>query len=148
MEVILSQDIERIGRAGEVVKVKDGYARNYLFPNKLAVPMNAGNVLRFEQQKRTRTLHLEKVKQDAEALKEKLAGVSLTIPVLTQEGAEALYGSITNLDVARALKDEGFDIDKAFIDMAEPIKNLGIYEIPVKVHPEITANIKVWIVKK
>jgi large subunit ribosomal protein L9 len=148
MEVILSQDIERIGHTGQVVKVKDGFARNYLFPNKLAVPLTTGNVLRLEQEKRTRTLHLEKVKQVAEALKEKLAGVSLTIPVLTQEGEEALYGSITNLDVARALKDEGFDIAKAFIDMAEPIKNLGIYEIPVKVHPEIIAKVKVWIVKR
>jgi len=149
MEVILSQDVERIGRGGQVVKVKDGFARNYLFPNKLAVPLTTANMKRLESEKQARALQQEKVKHDAEGLKEKLAAVSLTIPMLTQEeDKDKLYGSVAGADIAKALKDEGYDVEKSLIQMEEPIRSLGIYQVPVKLHPDVTATVKVWIVKK
>jgi large subunit ribosomal protein L9 len=147
MEVILKQDVEKIGKVGAVVKVKDGFARNFLIPRGLAIPLTSSNLKQLEQEKQQKSVALEKAKGKAEELKEKLAALSLTIPALTQDD-EKLYGSITNLDIAQAMKDEGLDIDKSLIALEEPIKALGIYEIPVKLHPEVQAVIKVWIVKK
>jgi len=147
MEVILIRDVDRIGKAGSVIKVKDGYARNFLFPNNLALPATSGNLKKIEQDNLKKNLKLEQQKKDAEALREKLANLSLTLPVLTQED-ETLYGSIADTEIERLLKDEGFDIDKNAISLEQPIKALGIYEIPVKLHPEVVAKIKLWIVKK
>ncbi len=147
MEVILKQDVNKLGKAGSVIRVKDGFARNFLMPNGLALPVTAANLKNLEQEKQKKTLQLEKAKKEAQALKEKLDGLSLTIPVLTQE-ADALYGSIALVDLTRALKDEGIEISKDLITLQEPIKALGIYEIPVKLHPEISATLKVWVVKK
>ncbi|MCM8795132.1 MAG: 50S ribosomal protein L9 [Candidatus Omnitrophica bacterium] len=147
MEVILRQDVDKLGKAGAIVKVKDGFARNFLIPNNLAVPLTPGNLKRLEQERQKRIRQMEKIKNDAQELKRKLEGSSLTLPVLTHEG-EQLYGSITAGDIARALKVEGFDIDKKLILLDEPIKSLGIYSIPVKLHPEVLATIKVWVVKK
>jgi large subunit ribosomal protein L9 len=147
MEVILNQDIEKLGKAGTVVKVKRGFARNFLIPNNLAVQLTAANLKKLEQEKQKKVLQLEKVKRESEELKIRLEGLSLTMPVLTQE-EDKLYASITAQDIAGALRDEGFDIAKNSIVLDEPIKSLGIYEIPVKLHPEIIAKIKVWIVKK
>jgi large subunit ribosomal protein L9 len=149
MEVILKQDIDRIGKAGSVIKVKDGYARNFLIPNGLAMPVTTENLKQYEQQKQQKSLQFEKIKKEAQILSEKLSGLSLTIPALTQEGDEnKLYGGISAVDLAKALEEEGFKIDKSFIALNEPIKSLGIYEIPVKLHPDVSAKIKVWIVKK
>jgi large subunit ribosomal protein L9 len=147
MEVILKQDVNKIGKAGAIVRVKDGFARNFLMPNNLALPVTAENLKSLEQEKQRKTLQLEKAKKEAEMLKVKLDGLSLTIPVLTQE-ADALYGSITAVDLVRTLKDEGIELNKDLIVLEEPIKALGIYEIPVKLHPEISAATKVWVVKK
>lgn len=147
MEVILRADVSKIGKAGQVVKVKDGYARNFLIPNKLALPVNSSNLKVLEQEKKKKEFEFEKTKKEAESLKEKLASLSLTIPVLTQED-EKLYGSIGTVEIVQALKDEGVEISKAAIDLAEPIKQLGIYEIPIKLHSEISLKLKVWIVKK
>jgi len=147
MEVILRQDVTGLGKVGAVVKVKDGFARNFLIPNNLAVPLNAANLKKLEDEKQKKSLALEKAKKDAEALKEKLSGLSLTIPVLTQE-EERLYGSITQIDLQRALKEEGFEIDKNSILLNEPIKSLGIYEVPIRLHPEVITEIKIWVVKK
>ena len=148
MEVILSQDVEKIGKAGSVVNVKDGYARNFLFPNKLALPVTQSNLKMLEQDKAKKNQHLEKIKKEAEELKGKLANFSLTLTALTKEEEEKLYGSITAQDIAGALKEEGFEIDKSYIVLNEPIKALGIYEIPIKLHPEVEAKVKVWVVKK
>ncbi len=147
MEVILKQDVNKLGKAGSVIRVKDGFARNFLMPNGLALPVTAANLKNLEQEKQKKALQLDKAKKEAQALKEKLDGLSLTIPVLTQE-ADALYGSIALVDLTRALKDEGIEISKDLIALQEPIKALGIYEIPVKLHPEISATLKVWVVKK
>ena len=147
MEVILNKDIDRIGKAGYIVKVKDGFARNFLIPNGLAVPVTSVNLKKLEQEKQQKVLQSEKAKREAEELKGKLARLSLTIPVLTHE-EDKLYASITSQDLAAALKEEGFNIDKNSIVLEEPIKALGIYEVSVNLHPEISAKVKVWIVKK
>jgi len=147
MEVILNQDVDRLGLAGTIVKVKDGFARNFLIPNGLAVPLTAANLKKLEQEKQSKILQLERIKKEAEAFKDRLTNLSLTIPVLTQEDNK-LYGSINSTDILHALKEEGFDIDRNSIILDEPIKSLGIYEIPIKLHPEVETKIKVWIVKK
>ena len=147
MEVILSQDIDKIGKAGAVVKVKDGFARNYLFPRGLAVVKSAANVQKIEQAKQKRAAVEEKSRKEAEALQAKLSGLSLTIAVLTQE-QDALYGSVTAQELARALADEGISIDKSSIELEEPIKALGIYEVPIRLNAGLSAKLKVWIVKK
>lgn len=147
MEVILNQDIERIGKAGQIIKVKDGFARNFLIPNGLAFPATPANLKRLDQDKQRELLQLEKVKKKNLELKEELERLSLTIPVLTHE-EDNLYAGIASQDLAHALKEEGFDIDKNSILLDEPLNALGIYEVSIKLHPEVLAKIKVWIVKK
>lgn len=147
MEVILTQDVNKLGKAGSVIKAKDGYARNFLIPNKLAVPMTPENVKKLEREMQKKSLELEKAKKEAEALKARLEGLSLTISALVHE-EEKLYGSIAAPEICAALKDEGIEIDSGLILLEQPIKALGIYEMPVNLHPEVTAKIKVWIVKK
>ncbi|HTY45114.1 MAG TPA: 50S ribosomal protein L9 [Patescibacteria group bacterium] len=147
MEVILNQDVDRLGKAGQVIKVKDGFARNFLIPNGLAVIMTSSNLKRLEEDRQKKARQENKAKKEAEGIREKLAGLSLTMPVLVQE-EEKIYGSITAQDIVAALKEEGFGIDKSTVMLEEPIKGLGIYEVGIKLHPEITTHIKVWIVKK
>jgi len=147
MEVILNKDVEGIGKVGQVIKVKDGFARNFLIPNGLAIPVNSANLKKLEEEKQKKVLELEKIKKEAESLASKISGMSLTIPVLTQE-EDKLYGSIGAVDILSALKEEGVDLGKDKLMLEEPIKALGIYEIPVKLHPEITVKIKIWVVKK
>jgi len=147
MEVILNQDVDKLGKAGSVAKVKDGFARNFLIPNGLAIPLTSANLKKLEQDKARKAQALDKIKNECLQLKERLEGLSLTMPVLIQE-EDKLYGSITAVDVARVLKEEGFEIDKNSIALEGPIKALGIYEVPIKLHPEIIAKVKIWIVKK
>ncbi|HTZ11903.1 MAG TPA: 50S ribosomal protein L9 [Candidatus Margulisiibacteriota bacterium] len=147
MEVILNRDVDKLGKSGSVVKVKEGYARNFLIPNGLAIPLTPGNLKKLEQEKEKKTLELEKSRKAAEALRDKLSGLSLTITALSQE-EEKIYGSVTAQDIVSSLKDEGIEIDKENIMLDEPIKSLGIYEVSVKLHPEVEGKIKVWIVKK
>lgn len=148
MEVILKKDVDKIGKAGAVVKVKDGFARNFLIPNNLAVPVTQSNLKSLEQEKAKKTQLSEKIKKEAEELGKRLANLSLTMTALIKEEDEKLYGSISGYEIANALKEEGIEIDKSCIMLEEPIKALGIYEIPVKLHPEVEAKIKVWVVKK
>lgn len=148
MRIILNQDVDKVGKQGETVNVKNGFARNFLIPAGLALPLTTGNLKKLEQEKLNKTLQIEKIKQDAQQLKDRLINLSLTLPVLTQDNDEKLYGSVTSSDISGLLKEEGFDIDKNSIILEEPIRSLGIYEIPVKLHPEVSATIKVWVVKK
>lgn len=147
MEIILKQDVGKLGKAGTVIKVKDGFARNFLIPNGLAVPSTLTNLKKLERERQREILQLEKARKDAEALRDRLAALSLTIPVLTQE-EDKLYASITSNDIAGALLGEGLSIDKNAIMLDEPIKSLGIYEVPIKLHPQVLATIKLWVVKK
>jgi large subunit ribosomal protein L9 len=147
MNVILKNDIEGIGKAGTVVKVKDGYARNYLFPHSLALESTPTNMKKLEIAQKARSLQSEKLKAVALALKGKLEKLSLTMPVLVQEN-EKLYGSISAVEIAKALKDEGLDVAAHVIVLEEPLKALGIFEVPIKLHAEVSATVKLWIVKK
>ena len=147
MEVILRQDVDKLGKGGQIIKVKDGFARNFLIPNDLAVPLNSVNLKALEEQKQKKITQLEKVKKEAGELKERLAALSLTIPVLAKE-EDGLYGSVSATEILCALKEEGFEIDRNSLMLEEPIKSLGIYEIPVKLHPEVIGKVKVWVVKK
>mgnify|MGYP001282407808 CR=1 FL=1 len=147
MEVILNKDVEKVGRAGAVVCVKEGFARNFLFPHNLAKPATASSLKKLEQDQIARIAQSVKIKEESELVKQRLSALALTIPALTQ-GEEKLYGSIQAHEIAEALKAEGFCIDKSIIDLPEPIKSLGIYEIPVKLHPDVIAKVKLWVVKK
>lgn len=147
MEVILKQDISGLGKANTVVKVKDGFARNFLIPNKLALLLTEANLKKIETEKQNSAVQAERAKRNAQALKEKLDNFSLTIPVLAQDD-EKLYGSVTAQDLARSLKEENFDIAEGCLVLDEPIKSLGIYEVALALHPEVSAKIKVWVVRK
>jgi large subunit ribosomal protein L9 len=147
MEVILTKDVEGIGKAGSVVKVKDGFARNFLLLKDLAMPVTAGNMKNLQEDKARRLQKEEKTRKAAEELKSKIAALSLTIAVLTQE-KDKLYANVTAVEVQKALSDEGIEIDKKAILLEEPIKALGIYQVPLKLHPDVIAEVKVWIVKK
>jgi len=147
MEVILCQDVPHLGKVGDVVKVKDGYARNLLFPKKLAYVASSTNLKRIEQQKKRRITQLEEEKQKSIALAEKLSKVSCTINVEVND-RDRLYGSVTDADIAQVLEAEGFQIDKRDVVISSPIEELGIFEVGVKLHPEVTAKVRVWVTKK
>lgn len=147
MKIILKEDLEKIGKAGEVVEVKDGYARNYLVPRNLAVPANKGNLVSIERILKEKDFRENKKKREALALKDKIEGISCTTEVLVGE-EDKVFGSVTSIEIARLLKDKGFFIDKRNISLEEPIKALGVYSIPVKLHPEVIASLKLWVVKK
>ena len=147
MDVILKKDVNGIGKAGTVAKVKDGFARNFLFTQNLAAEATPGNLKKLKEEQKIKTAQSERMRKDAEVLKDRIEKLSVTIPVLVQD-QEKLYGSITVVEIVKALKDEGLEIDKAAVALAEPIKDLGIFEVPVNLHPDVSAKLKIWIVKK
>lgn len=144
MEVILLEDMEKLGRRGKLVKVSDGYGRNYLLPKKLAVAATPQNRKWVEQQ-RVRFLKLEaKEKAEAEELAKLLAGASAIVRRKAGEKG-TLFGSVTAMDVAEELAAQGFNIDKRRIHLDPPLKLLGEYDVPIKLHPEVTATVKVKV---
>ena len=147
MRIVLREDVDNLGRRGEVVKVAEGYARNYLLPKGKALPATEGNLKTIEREKRRYVVQQSKEKQEAEALAQRLAGISCTIVRKVGEN-DILYGSVTPADVAEHLEKEGIQIDKRRVQIAEPIKSLGIYTVPVRLHSEVTAQLKVWVVKE
>jgi len=147
MEIILSKDVDALGKIGDVVNVKEGYARNYLLPRKLAYAATRSNLKRIEQQEKKRKQQHEESKNEAEALAEKLNKVSSTLSVEVND-LDKLYGAVTETDVVKALEVEGFEIDKKQIVFEKPIEELGIFEVGVKLHPEVTAKIRLWVTKK
>jgi large subunit ribosomal protein L9 len=147
MKVILRKDFESLGKIGEVINVKDGYARNYLLPNGIAYAALKGNLNALEEEKKEankRKLHELKV---AESLGAELETVSVTIPVQVGE-EDKIFGSVTTQMIADALKEKGHDIDKRKIEIEEQIKSLGIYGVNVKLHSNVNAKIKVWVVRE
>ncbi len=147
MEVILREDVDRLGKRGEKHRVADGYARNFLIPRKLALPATEANMRSFDEESKTRVVRNRKMLRQAEGVAAKLKGVSLT--VAAQAGDEdKLYGSVTSADVADLLAKQGFDIDKRKIHLDEPIKALGVYTVPIKVAAGIEASVKLWVVKE
>ena len=147
MKVILLQTVDRLGKAADVITVKEGYARNYLIPKKLAKEATAGNMKIMESLKKKQAEEDAKKLMEIKAIAEKLGALSLTIPAQAGE-EEKLFGSVSNEDIAGALAIENIKIDKRDIVLEEPIKKLGAYQVTVKLHPEVKANLKVLIVKK
>ncbi len=147
MKVILLEDVEKLGRAGEIIEVKNGYARNYLIPRKLAIPATGKNLAQLEHQKRIIQAKQLRLRKTAQALKEQIEKLSITIPCKVGE-SDRLFGSVTAMDIAQALKKEGIEIDKRWIKLQEPLKNLGVYTVPIHLNQELEANLKVWLVKE
>lgn len=147
MKVILKKDIEKLGKAGEVVSVKDGYARNFLLLKGLALTASTVNLKIVEQEKKKAALRQEKQRQQAEELAQKIASVSCTITVQAGQDGK-LYGSVTSQDIAQGYEAEGINIDKRKIELPEPIKEVGVFKINVRLHPEVVVQPKVWVVKE
>ena len=146
MDVVLLKDIEKLGAEGAVVRVKPGFARNYLLPRGLAAPATPQQLKTIEAGKRQREHKLQRLKQDADALKRKLESRSITLK-LTLGDDDKPFGSVTVHDLVEALKREGIDVEKYAVHLEQPIKTLGIFDVPVKLHPGVTATAKVWVVK-
>jgi large subunit ribosomal protein L9 len=147
VEVILREDVTHLGKAGEVVTVKNGYARNFLIPRGLAYQATAGNKRRIEVERQRRDAQMETQRAAASGVAERLAAVSLTFTVRTGEG-DKLFGSITAADIAEKLKEQGFSVDKRRIDLDEPIKMVGIYKVPARLEAGVVGEIRVWVVKE
>jgi|SRR5690349_11952587 len=145
MEVILREHVDNLGRRGDVVRVAEGYARNFLLPRKLALPVTANNKRQIEREKKLAEARDMEEKAAAEAIAGRLAQLEIEIPRRVGEN-DTLYGSVTSQDIAQALKDKGFEIDKRKVSLAEPLKALGESTVPVKIHREVTAQIKVKVV--
>lgn len=147
MKVILREDVGNLGTAGNIVKVADGYARNFLIPRNFAIPATSNNLKAFEHEKRMMEAKRAKRRKEAETLKGKLERISCSISKKVGE-QDKLFGSVTTHDIEKAFAAEGFAIDKKDIVLAEPIKALGVYTVPVRIFDDVVANTKVWIVRE
>jgi large subunit ribosomal protein L9 len=144
MEVILKEDVEKLGHRGDVVKVAEGYGRNFLLPRKLAIEATKGNRTVIEEMKSAAQRRAVRDRADAEGLAKQLEAVKLTFLRKTGEH-DHLFGSVTSSDIASELEARGFNIDRRKIQIADSIKNLGEFEVPVKLHRDITGNVKVIV---
>jgi len=148
MKVILQQEVKKLGKKGEILEVSEGYARNYLLPQKLAVPATNSNVNNVKQQKDAEARKQQRVLDEAKMLAAQIAKVEVTIPVKMGEGGK-LFGSVTAKDIADALlAQHKFEMDKRKIELKDSIKSLGSYEVVIKLHPEVSARIQVHITAK
>ena len=145
MEVILREHVDNLGRRGDVVKVAEGYARNYLLPRKLALAVTENNKRQIEREKKLAETRDAEEKSQADAIAQRLAQLEIEIARRVGEN-ETLYGSVTSADVAHALQAKGFDIDKRKIQLHDPLKALGETMVPVKIHRDVTAQVKVKVV--
>jgi large subunit ribosomal protein L9 len=147
MLVLLRENVENLGRIGDLVKVTDGYARNFLFPKKLGVAADENNVRQIEHQKKTLEKKRLAQKASAQELAKKLTDVTCTIARKVGEN-DKLFGSVSTLDVSESLEKANFKIEKRMIIIEKPIKTLGVHEVEVRLEPEVSATIKVWVVKE
>jgi large subunit ribosomal protein L9 len=147
MEVLLREDVENLGTRGQIVKVKAGYGRNYLLPRNVAVEATPGNMKMIEQEKKALLKREAKEKASAENQATSLAALELTFTRKVGEH-DVLYGSVTSMDIAEAIKEKGFEIDRKRILLKEPIKELGEHAVPIRLHREVTSNIKVTVAKE
>jgi large subunit ribosomal protein L9 len=145
MEVILREHVDNLGRRGEVVKVADGYARNYLLPRKLALVATAGNKQRIERERAKFEAVEAEERKIAEAMAARMANVEVEISRKVGE-TDALYGSVTTSDIADALRAKGFDIDRRKVQLREPIKKLSEVDVPVRLQRDVTATVKIKVV--
>jgi len=146
MKVILTKPVESLGEISDIINVKDGYARNFLIPRGLALKASDTNLKIFEEAKRVEKIREKKIKQEALTLSKKLEKTSCTITVKTED--DKMFGAVTSMDIAKAYSEQGIDLDKTDILLKEPIKELGIYNVSVKLHSEVTTEVKVWVVKE
>ena len=147
MEVILREDVDKLGRAGEIVKVKPGFARNYLLPNSLAFLASEGAKRRIEAEQRTRVKRLHLERDEASQVAAALSALTLTFVAKTGDG-DRLFGSITAADIADKLAEHGHQIDKRIIELAEPIKTVGEHRVPIKLHSDIRPEVAVSVAKE
>lgn len=147
MDVILREDVEKLGNRGQLVKVADGYARNYLLPKRLAVAATEANKKIVEQERQAALRREAKAKGEAEDLARMMAGVAVTISQKAGE-QDQLFGSVTVKDIAEALEAQNYHIDRRKIHLEEPIKQLGEFKVPIRLHREVTADITVNVVKE
>jgi large subunit ribosomal protein L9 len=144
MKVILQEDVNNLGATGDVVDVADGYGRNFLLPRQLAVLADARNVRRVEHQKRIAAARQAKVLATARELAGRLANVAVSIK-RAAAAEDKIFGSVTNADIAEALAAEGIELDRKLIGLAEPIRNVGVFNVPVKIHKDVEAAVKVYV---
>ncbi len=147
MEVILIKDVPKLGRAGDIVKVKDGYARNYLIPKGLAILANQKTIKALENQRKIILAKAERERKKLESLAEKLEGTILTVYRKTIE-EDRIFGSVSSVDIVNMLKEKGIEIEKNQVVLNEPIKKLGIFEVPIKLSSDKIVNIKVEVLEE
>ena len=147
MQIILLENIPSLGKAGDLVKVSDGYGRNYLIPQKKAILATEKSLKVIEHQKRQVQQRMEKAKKDAEKLGQRIEKLSCTFAKTVGESGK-LFGSVTSMDIENYLKENGIEVDRKKVSLEEPIKNLGVFTVPIKLHPEVTTHLKVWVVQE
>ena len=147
MKIILRQDVEKLGKAGDIVKVKNGYARNYLLPKGLAVKASEDNIRQLKHERHLIFLRQEKAKREALKLAEELKSLSITIPRKVGE-EDRIFGSVTTRDIAEALKKEGHKISRKQIVFDEHVRTIGVYTFKVKLHPQVVVPLKLWVVNE
>ena len=147
MEIILLEDVKGVGKRGDKLKVANGYARNFMIPNKLAVASTDAGAAIFGEAERQRKRRETKSRREAEEAAKKYANVSVHISVEVGE-EDRLFGSVTSADIAESLREQGIEVDKRKILLEEPLRQLGVYTVPLKLFQDVEAKIKVWVVKK
>lgn len=147
MKIILREDLKKLGKCGEVVEVKDGFARNYLIPKNLAIPGTKGNLKAIEEVVRQKKLRDNKSLRKDQRLKAEIEKISVTAEVSVGE-EDKVFGSVTTQQIAELMKEKGFVIDRHQIGLDEPLKALGVYTIIIKISSDVQANLKLWVVKK
>lgn len=146
MEVILTADVPQLGHMGDVVKVADGYGRNYLIPHGMAVQATKANRRQFEHVKREVARKSAKLRKEALSIQERLEGLSVTLARRTATG-DKLYGAVTSRDIANELTIQGHEVDRRQVQLKKPIKELGIYDVPVRLHADVSALTRIWVVR-
>ena len=147
MEVILREHVENLGQRGDVVKVANGYARNYLLPRKLALTVTEGNRKQIDRERKVADLREAEERQGADAIAARLGSLEIVIARRVGE-TEALYGSVTSADIAEGLAAKGVEVERRKIQLAEPIKQLGEFQVPIRLHRDVTATVKVVVAKE
>lgn len=147
MQVILLENVPSLGKTGDLVKVSNGYGRNYLIPQKKALLATEKSLKAIEHQKRQVQQRTEKTIKDAEKMSQRIEKFSCTFVKTVGESGK-LFGSVTSMDIENYLKENGIEVDRKKISLEEPIKNLGVFTVPIKLHPEVTTHLKVWVVQE
>jgi len=147
MQIILLENVPSLGKAGDLVKVSDGYGRNYLIPQKKALLATEKSLKVIEHQKRQVQQRMEKTKKNAEKMARQIENLSCTFIKTVGESGK-VFGSVTSMDIENYLKENGIEVDRKRISLEEPIKNLGMFTVPIKLHSEVAAHLKVWVVQE